>query len=256
MFSYKKVDVLEVLKIAPKETYRDVYVVGEIFDDIEEYEVDTHYFLIEDTIIHDEEGVHEYSGYMKAYFPSRLLNDMYLYLVKSSIKNYEMFFIAPDVYENTTNEGLELLLLNTIDNIKEDKSEDLLEKYYLNECIFYEITSKNKDNKKHSFMSKKTFDLTFKEISNLTKNYIYRLHKEPLTYNINDSELIFISTENLRKETIYLLELNNKGLLSLKKELHIDNVYNYFEKQNYSVRNLMSIYNVLKEIENLNIYKN
>lgn len=251
MFSYKKVEIQQVLKVAPKETYKDTLVIGEIYDDLEDFEVDNHYFLIEDTIVYDKEGAHQYSGYMKAYFPSRIIDEMYLYLVKSQIEDYEMFFIDPLVYESTTDSELEILLLETIEQIDKKNYQNLLDSLYLKEVIFYELNGKSRKKYGHQFITNDLVLLLAKNKKVFYDNYSFDCHKEPITYKLNNRELIFIGSDDLESHTFRLLQLNEKDILVQKKRIHLDDAINFFKLNNYSVRDLMNVHNITKELEML-----
>lgn len=251
MFSYKKVEIRQVLKVAPEETYKNVLVVGESFEENDDADIGNHYFLIEDTVIYDEEGAHEYSGYMKAYFPSRIINEMYLYLVKSKIPNYEMFFIDPLVYESTSNDELDLLLIETIERIQLSKDVDLIESLYLNELFFYELKEDSRKKYGHQFMTNDLVELVCSDIEEFAENYTFDYHVEPIIYRLNQDEMIFVGEKDIKNKTLRLLYLNKEGLLYQKERLHVDDVVNFFESENYSVQDLMNAYNIKKEIESL-----
>lgn len=251
MFSFKKVEIKEILKVAPDDPYQKVLVIGEVGELTEDDDIEEFYFLIEDTTIERNNEERFFSGYMKAYFPAKVIENMYLYMAITDIKDHEMYFIEPQVYETIEEEQLVELLMEVIEYEEEIEEVDVLESLYLNEDEFYELTGISQEVFGHQYVTK---DLIF-EFADTEEEFYehmeFEYHKEPLMYRINDTQMLFVGNESLNFLEIPLLELNANGDLMEITHFHSEDALKYFEEENYSVRELMTVFNAIKEIEKI-----
>lgn len=251
MFSFKKVEVKEILKVAPDEPYQKVLVIGEIEEVSEDENIEEFYFLIEDVTIKVGEEEKLFSGYMKAYFPANIIEDMYLYIAATNIEGHELYFIEPNVYETIEEDTLKDLLLEVIDYEEQIDELDMLEVLYLNQNEFYELTGVSAEVFGKQYV---TNDLMFEFVDSkeeFHEHMEYEYHKEPLLYRVNDTEVIFVGIDSLKFLEVSLLEINEDGDLIEKANFHTNDALEYFEDVNYSVRELMSVFNIVKDIEKI-----
>ncbi len=250
MFSYQKINIVDITKTEPIGIIRDVLVLG---DSTRDDRVEEFYFKLDTQAIKTIN--HQYStiGYMRAQIPLRLLNDMYLYMGVSNNEKRAMFFIEPKFFQSTHKEEISSLILKSNARHLSGKiSNDLpepLKDFYLPESIYYEFTDFSKENYGHQYLTQPLIHKVTEDEKIFHEYFNYITHYEPLTFYLNRKQLIFLSEEDLINGNMRLLQTNNKGILFELSRFHKDESDEVMQKGGNDMTDLIRLKQIKAEVE-------
>ncbi len=211
MFVYQKIKVTDLSKIKPNKPFTNVIVIGK---EAEEEFIDELYFKVEQHSSSVDCQNKLPSEYMRSVVPLRFLNEMYLYQAIPRNQKEKIVFVEPKLIDKLGEEEVSQLIKKT--NLTEKMRRiqlDPLHDYYLDEEIYYELTGETKEQIGHlyitpSYLSKEMNSQYFFELEE------YTIHHEPLVFDLNRKQLLFVAREDLKSGTTRLLELNEERQLA------------------------------------------
>lgn len=250
MFSYNKINIIDITKNEPLGIIRDVLIIGSSKnnDHVAEY-----YIQLESQIIRTDHHDYDTMGYMRATIPLRLLNDMHLYIGFSTSDEKAMFFIEPKYYHLLGEDEINSLVLKSKSaNIAGEINEDLpepLKEFYLPESVYYELTGSSREEYGHQYITKPLIEKIASGEKEFYEHFDYITHYEPLTFYLNRKQLIFLSDKDLGIGTMRLLQTNNEGVLFEKDCFYKDNFEEAMQYGRNSVRDSMRLEEIKLEVE-------
>lgn len=250
MFSYDKINIIDITKSEPLGTIRDVLVLGTSInhDHVAEY-----YFQLDPRIVRTDYHDYDTIGYMRATIPMRLLNDMYLYVGISESEDRAMFFIEPKFYDSLREEEISSLILksqsaNITGEINDDLTEPLKE-FYLQESVYYELTGSSREKYGHQYVTKPLIHRVASDEQEFQDRFEYITHYEPLIFYLNRKQLVFLSQKDLITGTMRLLQTDNEGVLFEQDCFYKDDFAEAMQYGKNSVRDSVRLEEIKEKVE-------
>lgn len=252
MFSYDKIDIIDITKNEPLGVIRDVLVVGtsKNNDYVAEY-----YFQLDPQVIRTTYHDYDTMGYMRATIPLRLLNDMHLYIGISASEEKAMFFIEPKLYHLLGEAEMNSLILKSKSaNIAGEINVDLpqpLKEFYLPESVYYELIGSSREELGHQYITKPLIERFAHSEQEFHDRFDYITHYEPLIFYLNRKQLIFLSDKDLNTGTMRLLQTNNEGVLFQQDCFYKDDFEEAMQYGRNSARDSLRLEQIKQEVEDL-----
>lgn len=283
MFEYIKVDVKEILRDPPEgKFYKNATIVSET-NEFSDDEARTVYFKVDSIGFHQKGEMIDYRGYFKGIFPLSIISDMYLYIVYSPDEDIGPIFIDPFIYENIDEEDIDMIieedlkemaennplesLLNREDVNVSKEMKDILEGFdmlaepdsmldenflsgtimdmFLERAItFYELNETNE-----LITSPMIFEHA-NSVQDFKSNVDYTIYHEPLFYKISGNECLLVITENLEKGIIQRYKVNKDLQFIRQDDLKVSEALDVYTKEDYTIRELNDINDILFDIKN------
>lgn len=248
ILAYQEVEVVDLSKIKPNEKITDVLVFGmEEDDDF----IDEIYFKVEDAALLFNCESDTKSGYMRSVIPLKFLNDMSLYMKIIGNKEKIIVFIEREYFEKLGETKINSMIQQRklVEELRKVQI-DPLKEYYLSESIFFELIHQSREERGHQYLTMGYLAEEENQINNLN-SLTYKKHYEPLFFRLNRKQLLFLAKEDLKKQTIRLLETDHTGKLLELARFQFDGCAQKFCENLHSPTDVDTFRDIIIEIEKI-----
>lgn len=246
--AYQEVEVVDLSKIKPNGRITNVLVIG--MEDEKDF-IDEIYFKVGDASLLFECEKTTKAEYMRSVIPLRFLNDMSLYLTVIGDEEKIIVFIEREYFERMGEIEINSMIQkrDLADELRRVKL-DHLKEYYLSEPVYFELINQSREERGHQYLTV-SYLSEEESLRSEFKTFTYNVHYEPLIFRLNRKQLLFLGKEDLKTQTVRLLETDSKGKLVELTRFQFNGCAQVFCENLHSPTDVVTFYDIILEIKKI-----